>query len=374
MHILVTGGAGFIGSHLVDQLVKDGNTVRVLDSCEQQIHQGTKPSYLRDDTEYIEGDVRDIDAVQSALRDIDAVFHCAAMTGAGQSQYDIRRYTDINVTGTATLIDCIVNNDISLQKFVLPSSMMIYGEGAYECREHGLQHPHARPFAQLEERDWNMYCPECGECMKSVPMPETLSAQPETLYGVSKKMQEDLVLNAVETHGLPATILRLFNVYGTRQSLKNPYTGVIAVFLSRLQLGKAPLVYEDGAMTRDFVSVHDVVRAFLATLNSQSCIGEVFNIGTGSPRTILSLAQLLAKEIDAMCIPEVSGMSYKNHILHSYANTSKAMGTLGFKSKVQFAQGIREVIEWAQSEDVTDESEKYNAELAKASLLIESSK
>jgi len=279
-NILVTGGAGFIGSHLVDALVQKGYHVRIFDNLDNQVHPGSKkPTYLNTHAEFINGDVRDIDALKKALIGMDSVFHKASVVGVGQSQYEIKRYTDVNIGGTANLLNILANEKHGIQKLVVAASMSSYGEGLFNCEDCGHVRPPLRTEAQMKTQDWNNYCPACEKVLTPLSTPEIAEQHCNSVYAITKKVQEDLVLNIGRTYNIPVVALRYFNVYGPRQSLSNPYTGVAAIFLSRIKNGNRPVVYEDGLQTRDFISVHDIVQANLLALESAKGDYESLNVG-----------------------------------------------------------------------------------------------
>ena len=351
--VLVTGGAGFIGSFLTDALIERGHAVRILDTLEEQVHSGNPPSYLNPAAEFIRGDVRDSAAMENALKNIDVIIHCAAAVGVGQSQYEIKRYVDVNAGGTATLLDVIVNRKLPIRKILLPTSMTVYGEGRYLCPEHGKIRPHQRSFEALKENAWDMRCPICNVVVEPVPTPEDALQNPATVYALTKLWQETLLLNAGATHSIPVVAFRLFNVYGPRQSLKNPYTGVTAIFLSRLKNGQPPVIYEDGLQTRDFVSVHDVVRAFLLAMDRGEADGRVLNIGSGSGTSILSIAETLRMLTGSSIAPRVGGCRM-NDIRHCTADTTKVKQLLGWQPQVSFEDGMEELVAWSREEEATD--------------------
>lgn len=351
--VLVTGGAGFIGSFLTDALIEQGHAVRILDTLEEQVHSGSLPSYLNPAAEFIRGDVRDISVMENALKDIDVVCHFAAAVGVGQSQYEIRRYVDVNAGGTATLLDVIVNKKLPIRKILLPTSMTAYGEGLYWCPAHGNIRPHQRPFEALKEHLWDMRCPECHAVVEPVPTPEDATPNPATVYALTKLWQETLLLNAGATHGIPVVAFRLFNVYGPRQSLKNPYTGVTAIFLSRLKNSQPPVIYEDGLQTRDFVSVHDVVRAFLLAMEKPDADGKVLNIGSGAGTSILTIAETLARLTGSTVQPHF-GDCRMNDIRHCIADVASARKLLGWQTEVSFDEGMEELVTWSKGQEATD--------------------
>ena len=266
-NLLVTGGAGYIGSHLVDSLVTRGYRVTVLDSLVPQVHRsGAWPSYANAKAEYIQGDVRDRSIFEPLVLAADAVVHFAAAVSVGQSMYQIDRYVDVNTRGTALLLDILVNTKHHVQKVIVASSIGVYGEGAYHCDRHGVVAPAIRPAPQLAARDWEQRCPACNEPVRSIPTPEDKALYRDNIYSMTKYHQEEMVLLIGKTYGIPAVAPRFFNVYGPRQSLSNPYAGVAAIWLSRLLNGKQPVVFEDGGQLRDFVSIHDVVDCLVLML------------------------------------------------------------------------------------------------------------
>nr|MDO8117160.1 NAD-dependent epimerase/dehydratase family protein [Candidatus Sigynarchaeota archaeon] len=253
MKILVTGGLGFIGSFIVDLLVEKGHDVRVLDNLEYQVHQGKYPAYARNDVEYIIGDVLDKDFLNIALQDVEIVFHEAAAVGMGQSMYEIYSYTNTNVAGTAQLLGAIVNGNFPVKKIMVAASMSSYGEGLYRCERCGVVSPSIRSKEQLDKKEWDLKCPGCGAVVNPVPTPETKTLDSLAIYSLNKKYQEEMCMSIGKTYGIPVVSTRYFNVYGPRQGLSNPYTGVAAIFTSRIKNNHAPFIYEDGEQTRDFI-------------------------------------------------------------------------------------------------------------------------
>ena len=362
--ILVTGGAGFIGSFLVDKLVEIGHQVTIFDNLEPQVHQGgKKPKYLNTHAEFIQGDVRDYAAFKAALQHIDVVFHEAAAVGVGQSNYEIKRYTDVNVGGTANLLDIIINHKLPIKKILTTSSMTAYGEGMYHCKEHGDFKGTLRSWEQMERKDWGIHCPKCNQTVSPLPTPETAPQPCNSVYALSKKSQEDLMLLFGQMYDIPVTTLRCFNVYGPRQSLSNPYTGVTAIFISRLKNHKSPVVYEDGEQSRDFVSVHDVVNALILAMDKSESNYKTCNIGGGRPTSINQVAVTLAKLMGSNIIPEISQTPRKNDIRHCFADISTAKNILRWVPKVSFESGMEELIDWSTGEPAADDFDKASREL-----------
>ncbi len=362
MRILVTGGAGFIGSHLVDALVREGHRVRVLDNLEAQVHEGRPPTYLNQDAEYLWGDVRDRDKLHQALAGIEVIFHEAAAVGVGQSMYQIEKYVSSNVLSTAVLLDVIVNDRVPLKKLVVASSMSIYGEGQYRCPSCGPISPSLRPASQLQSRDWDMHCPGCQRIAIPQPTAEAKPLIPTSVYAVSKRDQEELCLSIGRSYRIPTVALRYFNVYGSRQALSNPYTGVCAIFSARIKNQRSPLVYEDGKQTRDFVHVRDIIRANLLVMAEPRADYEMFNVGAGRAVSIGQIAQLLAGLYQVHVEPEITQKYRAGDIRHCVADIAK-LQTLGFSPSVVLEDGLRELVDWGKSQAATDRVEQAAKEL-----------
>lgn len=373
MRVLVTGGAGFIGSHLVDGLLERGHEVRVLDSLVPQVHgEGAGwPHYVSSDADLRLGDVRDRDAVAAALDRAEVVFHEAALVGVGQSMYEIRPYCDANVVGTAVLLEEIVKRRDVIQKVVVASSMSNYGEGRYRRSDGALRSPTPRPLPQLEERRWELVDGETGEELESVPTDEAKPLNPTSVYATTKRDQEELVLNVGRAYGIPAVGLRYFNTYGTRQSLSNPYTGVAAIFASRLLNGEPPLIFEDGRQTRDFTHVSDVVRANLLALENSAADGHVFNVGTGTPTTLLELTEKLLDTLGARgrIEPQIVGRFREGDIRHCYADIELARVSLGYEPTTMLEDGIGALAGWVSQQTATDDVAGALKELQQHSLV-----
>ncbi len=366
--ILVTGGAGFIGSFLVDELVRQKYKVRIFDNLEDQVHQGKKPKYLNKKAEFIKGDVRNYSDLKKAVQGIDAIFHLASAVGVGQSNYEIKKYVDSNVLGTANLLDLLVNTKNQVKKLVIISSMTGYGEGNYRCRKCGIVRPPLREESQLLKKDWNLYCPNCGKIVAPVPTDESALDFPNSIYGFSKKAQQDMSLLIGKLYNIPTVVLRGFNIYGPRQSLSNPYTGVTAIFISRLKNNKEAVVFEDGLQTRDFVSVHDVVNAFILALEKEQANYQMFNIGSGKGTTILETGETLSKLLGKSGLTRVNKEFRKNDIRHCFADTSKAKKLLGWEPKISLEEGLKELIEWSEGEKAEDKFTQAQKELQQKGL------
>jgi dTDP-L-rhamnose 4-epimerase len=366
--VLVTGGAGFIGSHVTESLLEAGYEVRVYDRLVEQVHGSHGPRYVSPDAEFMRGDMRDADRLRRALREVDAVVHHAAEVGVGQSMYQIRRYVDGNTSGTGVLLELLANERHRVERIVVASSMSVYGEGAYRCEQHGLVHPRTRGDDQLAARDWEMHCPECGRGAVPVPTAESKPLHPTSIYAISKLDQELMCLAVGRAYDIGVVAMRYFNTYGPRQALSNPYTGVAAIFSSRLINGQPPLVFEDGAQLRDFVHVHDVARATVLALESTRAVGEAINIGTGRPVSVLEVADVLASHIGVNLPSRLSATSRSGDIRHCWADITRAHTLLGFEPTVSFAEGMRELVEWVREQEAEDGSEAAHAELAQRGL------
>ena len=369
MNILVTGGAGFIGSYLVDRLCAQGHNVVVYDNLDPQVHpEGEPPSYLNKEARFVRADVRDKDALRAALEHSEAVVHLAAAVGVGQSQYRISHYVEVNVGGTAGLLDIVANNKTSVGKIIVAASMSSYGEGAYDCPSCARVRPGLRDERRMRAMDWGNYCKVCGAVLAPVPTRETDERQPNSIYALTKMAQEEMVLNIGRTYGIPSVALRLFNVYGPRQSLSNPYTGVAALFMSRLKNYKAPVIFEDGLQTRDFVSVHDVVDAFTLALRDSSLDGGAFNVGCGSMVPIVSLAYTLARVMEVSVEPHITGSMRKGDVRHCYPDISRIKAA-GFNPKISLDDGLKELVEWSRAARADDHSEKALEELREKGII-----
>jgi dTDP-L-rhamnose 4-epimerase len=366
--ILITGGAGFIGSHLTDELISNGYTVRILDNLSPQVHGPLlqRPEYLNPEAELIIGDVRDADLVREALQDVDAVFHFAAMVGVGQSMYEIENYTDVNNKGTAVLLEALIENPV--EKLVVASSMSIYGEGMYKTSDNIPVEECERSLSNLKEQKWELY--RNNEILYPLPTPETKKPCLSSVYALSKYDQERLCLMTGKAYNIPATALRFFNVYGTRQALSNPYTGVLAIFASRLLNDNQPLIYEDGLQKRDFVHVKDVARACRLALETPEADGEVINIGSGNQYTIVEIAEKLAKVMDKDIAPQLNGKYRVGDIRHCFADLQKAKSVLGFEPQVRFEDGLAELADWLEGQIAEDKVNSAAEELVSRGLTV----
>lgn len=381
-NVLVTGGAGFIGSHLVDALVEQGHSVRVFDNLEPQVH-GEKrvedawPEYRNPDAEYLLGDVRDRASLSGALEGADVVFHMAAVVGVGQSMYEVERYVDVNVRGTAVLLDILANDALirdRVRKVIVASSMSVYGEGAYACPDHGNVSPKLRTAAQLQSRDWELHCPVssnekvCGLELRPLPTDELSRLSPTSIYAITKRGQEEMVLSVCQAYGIPAVALRYFNAYGARQALSNPYTGVAAIFCSRLLNGHVPAIFEDGMQRRDFVHISDLVQANLLAMQKDEADGRVFNVGSGRVITIRDLADSLSERLNGGKDAEILGQFRDGDVRHCFPDVRQIEG-LGYEAQVSLVDGVPELVEWVRSSTAPDDFENMKNELVSRGLV-----
>ncbi|MFB3926255.1 MAG: NAD-dependent epimerase/dehydratase family protein [Syntrophales bacterium] len=368
--ILITGGAGFIGSHLADELIAGGYSVRALDNLSCQVHgkEARRPDYLNPEVELIIGDVRDPAAVLKALRGMEAVFHLAACVGVGQSMYEIEKYTSTNNLGTAVLLEALIKNPV--ERLVVASSMSVYGEGLYRTAGGTVCHVPDRTIEQLKRGRWEISGPD-GEIMEPVPTPEWKPPSLASVYALSKYHQERTCFLIGRAYGISTVALRFFNVFGSRQALSNPYTGVLAIFASRILNGNPPLIYEDGGQRRDFVSVHDVAKACLLALEVPGASGMVFNIGSGRSRTIGSIAESMASLLGMDSLKPFITHKYRvGDIRHCFADISLAADVLGYRPEVEFEQGLVELAAWLERQEPADLFSKATTELAARRLTV----
>jgi dTDP-L-rhamnose 4-epimerase len=367
--ILVTGGAGFIGSHLTRALLRRGHAVRVLDALEPQVHgPGGRPAGLEAETELLVGDVRDPAAVRRALAGADAVFHLAAAIGVGQSMYQVARYTETNALGTAVLLEALIESPV--ERLVAISSMSVYGEGLYRRASGAPAEAVERTLPQLAARQWEVRA-EDGEPLVPVPTPETKTPSLASVYALSKYDQERLCLLVGRAYRIPVVALRLFNVYGPGQALSNPYTGVLAIFAARLLNGQAPLIFEDGEQRRDFVSVHDVVDACCLALEAPDAAGQVANVGSGTATPVREIAERLGALLGKPHLgPEITGRYRTGDIRHCFADIDLARQALGYAPRVGLDAGLRELAAWLDGQVATDRVVDARRELAERGLTV----
>jgi dTDP-L-rhamnose 4-epimerase len=367
--ILITGGAGFIGSHLADELLSRGFRVRALDNLSPQVHGegGRRPVYLNPDVELLVGDVRDPHTVRAALHGVDAVYHFAAAVGVGQSMYQLENYISVNNVGTAVLLQELAERPI--RRLIVASSMSIYGEGLYraasDVRDGVERSPVDLRVGHWEPRDVR------GGVLEPVATPESKPPMLNSIYALSKYDQERMCLMIGQTRGLPTVALRFFNAYGPRQALSNPYTGVLAIFAARLLNGRRPLIFEDGNQKRDFVSVHDVAAACHLALEAPEAPGHVFNIGSGVCRSVREVATEMALALGKPHLtPEITERCRVGDIRHCFADISRAARVLGYQPRVDFAAGLRELVDWLRRQTPVDHAEAAQAELTARGLTV----
>lgn len=372
MNILVSGGAGFIGSFLTDSLINKGHKVRIYDNLEYQVHQGKIPNYLNKKAEFIKANITDTSLLDKALQNIDIVFHEAAMVGVGQSMYQIAKYTRVNTYGTALLLDLIVNKHKNhIKKLVVAASMSEYGEGLYRCENCGDIQPDLRSEQQLRKKMWELFCPNCKSRLTPRPTPEKMQLSCSSIYAQNKRDQEEMSIMMGKTFKIPVVALRYFNVYGPRQSLSNPYTGVAAIFISRIKANNPPVINEDGNQSRDFVSVHDIVDANLAVMSNPKTDYQVFNVASGRKMTIYNLAKLLITIQNSKkdMKPLIQNKFRKGDIRHCIADISKIRKTIGWRPKVTHEKGFKELIDWSSTAESVDHFEKAQSILQKKGIL-----
>lgn len=371
MRIVVIGGAGFIGGHLVDALLDLRHQVRVLDNLDPQVHPtGRAPAYLNPAAEFLEQDIRDIDALKRGIADAEAIYYLAGAVGVGDSMYRVRHYTDVNLLGCANLLELLANSKRSARQLILASSVTVYGEGKYSCPKHGIVFPAMRSLDRVSRREWDPPCaePGCQECLRPVATDESKPPAPQSIYAITKRAQEEMVLTVGRAYDLPVTVLRYFNVFGSRQAISNPYTGVAKIFALHISEGQAPLIYEDGEQTRDFVHVGDVVRANLLVLRNLRANGEIFNIGSGHACTVLALVSHIAKKLGRSISPQVAGKFRAGDVRHCFADIRKSQALLGYEPRTVIPAGLENLLD-APQQDAARLSAAADRELQERGLI-----
>ena len=364
-NILISGGAGFIGSYLTKKLVSKGYNVTILDNLSKQIHGKDKKSELynsiKEISTFILGDVCNEEDWKKSLKGQDAVIHLAAETGTGQSMYEISRYNDVNILGTSHLLDFLANNKNSVKKLIIASSRSIYGEGKYKCENHGVVYPNDRIASNMLKGKFDLFCDVCGGELDLMPTDENSMIHPSSIYGITKHQQEQMTLLMGKSLGIPAVSLRYQNVYGPGQSLSNPYTGILSIFSTRMLNGNDIDIYEDGEESRDFVFIDDVVEATILALEKEEANHQVFNVGSGEPTTVSQVANSLKSLYNSNTNISISGSFRLGDIRHNYADLNKIKNLLGFKVKFDFQTGISRFVDWAKTQEVKED--KYEQSL-----------
>jgi dTDP-L-rhamnose 4-epimerase len=374
-NILVTGGAGFIGSQLSLHLVAKGHRVRVIDNLSPQIHGAREESSplfrsIRGKVEFFRGSVTSRNDLLHVLPGIDTVVHLAAETGTGQSMYAIQHYSDVNIGGTALLLDLIANTPFPVRKIVVASSRAVYGEGTYVCAQHGNVFPSSRSSEDMARGDFGVHCPRCGMPARMAPTDEDTPVRPASVYGITKLTQEQMVLTVAKALGISAVAFRYQNVYGPGQSLSNPYTGILSIFSSRIRNGGGINIFEDGEESRDFVFLDDVVAATVKGIEHEMLLTDVFNVGSGVATDVLTIANTLQRMLGQTVPVKISGQFRLGDIRHNVADLTKVGAALGFKPSISVEEGLRRFVAWVKSEQIqSDHYEESLEELGVKGLL-----
>lgn len=365
-NILITGGAGFIGSNLANKLVSLGYQICILDNLSEQIHgrhqNSTLYNSVKKSSNFILGDVRNKSDWKKAIKGQDAIVHLAAETGTGQSMYEIDKYNNVNVGGTKNLIELLKNEKHQVKKVLVASSRAIYGEGKYLCKEHGITYPQKRNESDLIKRKFNPICAECKVELQMIVTDEKSKINPLSHYGVTKYQQEKLIMQIGRTLKIPTVALRYQNVYGPGQSLSNPYTGILSIFSTRILNGNNIDIYEDGAASRDFIFIDDVVDATILALENKNANNKIFNVGSGEAITVGNVAKILKEKYNSNIKLEVNGKFRAGDIRHNSADLTKVKEALGFEPKVDFSLGISKFVEWVKTQEIHED--KYEDSLA----------
>jgi len=353
MRVLVTGGAGFIGSHLVDALINDGHDVTILDNLEPIVHgpERKKPSYLNKKADFIFGDLLDKETTFKAIQNQEIIFHLGGAVGLGLSMYEISKFAAANSVGTANLMEAVLANKNTVKKVIVASSTAVYGEGVYRCSVHGTVCPGLRKLQQLQNKQWEPKCPQCRKNMNPLPTPEDKPLQPNSIYGLTKLDQERMCMIIGEFYCIPVVSLRYFGVYGSRQALSNPYAGIIAIFVSRILNNEPPIIYEDGLQMRDYIHVSDVVRANIMAMNSPEADFQTFNVSSGKPLSLIKMVKILEKKLNTNVGIRIDGIFRMGDSRHAFADVSRINQLLGFETKTEFADGVQDIIDWIKTLD-----------------------
>lgn len=361
-HILITGGAGFIGSNLTKKLLQKGHRITILDNLSPQIHGDGAQFSSSEGVRFMKGDVRNKEDWEKALEGVDVIVHLAAETGTGQSMYEVYKYVDSNIGGTALMLDYLVNHSHHVKKVIVASSRAIYGEGKYQCPNHGVLYPESRRDEELTAGQFDPVCLQCGSTLQVMATDEESKIHPASVYGITKLNQEQMVLNVCGSVNIPAVAFRYQNVYGPGQSLKNPYTGILSIFSTLIRNGKDINVFEDGLETRDFVYIDDVVAATVMGIESSNTGQQVFNVGSGVPTSVLEVAQKLKDLYKADINITVTGNYRIGDIRHNVADLKKVKEGLGFTPSWSFDQGITEFSKWVLAQEINPD--KYDESIS----------
>ncbi len=356
--ILITGGAGFIGSRLCEKLFDKGYNITVLDNLSTQIH-GNGESFLlkkiKDKCTFIKGDVRNKEDWKAAIKGQEIVVHLAAETGTGQSMYEVEKYNDVNIIGTANMLDLLANKNHQIEKMLIASSRAIYGEGKYLCSKHGVIYPLQRNESDMEKGEFNPKCDSCNSQLQLVATDESSKIHPLSIYGITKQQQEQMVMTTGESLGIASVAFRYQNVYGPGQSLSNPYTGILSIFSTRILNGNDLDIYEDGEESRDFVYIDDVVDATILGIEKKEANGQVFNVGSGVTTTVRQVAESLKKFYNSDINISISGKYRLGDIRHNYADLTKIKEALGFSPKYDFQKGISKFVNWVKTQEIMED-------------------
>jgi len=367
MRVLISGGAGFIGSNLALKLSDKGYDVVILDNLSTQIH-GEDPnkSYtynlVKDKFEFIKGDVTNFEDWRRALKDVDIVVHLAAETGTGQSMYEINRYVDVNIGGTAKLMEVLTNEKNQVKKVVVASSRAVYGEGKYKCSEHGIVFPLSRKDEDMSKGDFEVKCPICKRNVDMLPTDEESKLHPESVYGYTKQSQEELCMIVGRSINIPVVAFRFQNVYGPGQSLKNPYTGILSIFSTRIKNGNDLNIFEDGLESRDFVYIDDVTDAIILGMEKDKANFESFNVGSGEKTEVLTIAKVLREKYNSNVKIQVTGNYRLGDIRHNLGDLTKIRTLLGYEPKVNFSKGISNFVDWVEKQAIEKDNYENSIE------------
>jgi dTDP-L-rhamnose 4-epimerase len=356
-NILITGGAGFIGSNLALKLIEKGCSVTVLDNLSPQIHSDNSPLYnsIKDKVKFIKGTVLNYDDWKNALENIEVVVHLAAETGTGQSMYEIEKYTDVNIKGTSIFLDILANEKHSVKKMIIASSRSIYGEGKYECEKCDIVYPNERKDVDMDRGDFAAKCPKCDANAKLLATDEDSKIHPTSIYGITKQVQEQMFMVMAESLGIPVVAFRYQNVYGAGQSLSNPYTGILSIFSTRIKNGNDIEIFEDGKESRDFIYIDDAVDATILGIENDAANYEVFNVGLGKAINVMTVASELVKAYDSTSKITITKNYRLGDIRDNYADLNKIKTKLGFEPKVSFMDGINKFVKWVNLQVVSED-------------------